>query len=225
MIQRSTLFAAITVFVGALVAQTPEELRTQAEQGNASAQFRLGASYAQGEGVPQNYPEAIKWFRLAAEQGDADAQFGLGVVYSQTEGVPQDYTEAAKWYRLAAEQGDAEAQSNLGVMYHNGRGVPQDYTEAVKWLRLGPTLHSPDFASSQLDVEAATRSTRSKNRFTIVSLGFSACAAVRTAEKISIRKKGTPLANEYPGLRAAPRASLRCRTLADVRMLTAGTRK
>ena len=30
----------------------------------------LGAIYATGEGVPQNYKTAVKWFKLAAEQGD-----------------------------------------------------------------------------------------------------------------------------------------------------------
>ena len=58
-----------------------------------------------GDGVPQDYKEAVKWYRLAAEQGYADAQYNLGLMYSNGEGVPQDYKEAVKWYRLAAEQG------------------------------------------------------------------------------------------------------------------------
>ncbi len=32
-----------------------------------------------GEGVPQDYAEAAKWYRLAAEQGYATAQTILGV--------------------------------------------------------------------------------------------------------------------------------------------------
>ena len=28
--------------------------------------------YAKGQGVPQDYAEALKWYRLAAAQGDAD---------------------------------------------------------------------------------------------------------------------------------------------------------
>ena len=36
--------------------------------------------YYNGEGVPQDYQEAVSWFRLAAEQGDASAQFNLGVI-------------------------------------------------------------------------------------------------------------------------------------------------
>ena len=36
-----------------------------------------------GEGVEQDYAEAVKWYRLAAEQGNADAQYNLGYAYSQ----------------------------------------------------------------------------------------------------------------------------------------------
>ena len=48
--------------------------RKAAEQGDADAQYNLGISYDRGEGVPQDYVEAVKWYRKAAEQGDADAQ-------------------------------------------------------------------------------------------------------------------------------------------------------
>ena len=87
-------------------------------------------------GIPQDYKEAVKWYRLAADQGYASAQFLLGTMYFNGQGVPQDYKEAVKWYRLAADQGNPGAQSNLGLMYDNGQGVPQDYKEAVKWYRL-----------------------------------------------------------------------------------------
>jgi hypothetical protein len=106
------------------------------EQGDAGAQFNLGWMYDNGQGVVQDYKEAIKWYRLAAEQGHANAQYNLGCLYDEGEGVVQDYKEAVKWYRLAAEQGVAQAQNNLGVMYANGRGVAQDYKKAVKWYRL-----------------------------------------------------------------------------------------
>jgi TPR repeat protein len=92
--------------------------------------------YAKGEGVRQDYVEAVKWFRLAAEQGDAQAQCNLGILHDQGEGVPQDFTEACKWWKLAADQGYADAQSNLGVKYEHGEGVPQDHNQAVKWYTL-----------------------------------------------------------------------------------------
>jgi TPR repeat protein len=60
--------------------------------------------------VPQDYAEAVKWFRKAADQGDAKAQLNLGFAYNTGQGVPQSSAEAVKWYRLAADQGYAGAQ-------------------------------------------------------------------------------------------------------------------
>ena len=64
-------------------------LKPLAEQGDALAQTVLGAMYAEGEGVPQNYKTAVKWYTLAAEQGFASAQYNLGVMYQFGTGVPQ----------------------------------------------------------------------------------------------------------------------------------------
>ena len=54
-------------------AQTPEidALRVRAEAGDAEAQNNLGVMYANGEGVPQDDAEAVRWYGLAAEQGHA----------------------------------------------------------------------------------------------------------------------------------------------------------
>ena len=61
--------------------------------------------YYNGQGIPQDYAEAMKWERLSAEQGYAPAQCTLGWMYHEGRGTPQDYAEAVKWTRLAAEQG------------------------------------------------------------------------------------------------------------------------
>ena len=99
------------------------------------AQYRLGMHYYFGKGVPQNYEEATKWFRLAADQGLDRAQFELGTAYEDGRGVPQSYVDAEKWFRLAAGQGLDLAQVALGSIYSSGRGVPQNYDEAAKWYR------------------------------------------------------------------------------------------
>ena len=88
------------------------------------------------KGVPQNYAEAVRWYRKAADQGYADAQFNLGNMYAKGLGVPQDSAEAVHWYYEAADSGDAGFQFNLGNMYANGTGVPQDSVEAYMWLTL-----------------------------------------------------------------------------------------
>ena len=45
-----------------------------AEQGLAVAQFNLGRMYTYGSGVPEDYAEAVKWYRMAAEQGHEEAK-------------------------------------------------------------------------------------------------------------------------------------------------------
>ena len=101
------------------------ELRRQAEQGDADAQYRLGLMYGTGWDVVKDVAEAVRWLRLAAEQGDARAQSIVGLMYRDGEGVARDYTEAVRWFHLAAEQGNARAQANLWIMYYYGRGRRQ----------------------------------------------------------------------------------------------------
>ncbi len=45
------------------------ELRVLAEQGDAAAQSDLGAMYANGQGVPQDDTEAVRWYRLRGRPG------------------------------------------------------------------------------------------------------------------------------------------------------------
>ena len=110
-----------------------KEWKPLAEEGNAAAQNNLGLMYHNGWGVPQDYKEAVYWYRLAVEQGYTIAQYNLGLMYEKGKGVPQDDKEAARLYRLAAEQGDADAQGNLGVMYVFGKGVTKDFVYAHMW--------------------------------------------------------------------------------------------
>ncbi len=106
----------------------------KAEQGDVDAQYNIGVIYDNGQGVPQDYKQAAKWYTKAAKQGHAFAQYNLALMHVDGQGVPQDHKQAAKWFTKAAEQGDAKAQYNIGVIYYKGQGVPQDYKQAVKWF-------------------------------------------------------------------------------------------
>ena len=98
--------ALLLTVAGLAPAQSPDPLPEilVAEQGNADAQYSLGLAYHEGEGVPQDHAEAVKWYRLAADQGEAKAQANLGLMYAIGEGVPQDYVLAHKWINLAASR-------------------------------------------------------------------------------------------------------------------------
>lgn len=112
-----------------------ETLVTEAQKGDEYAQFILGTLYHHGKGIPQDYGQALQWYRKAAEQGSDVAQNNLGILYRNGEGVPKDDNQAAVWWRKAAEQGYATAQANLGVLYHLGQGVSQDDSQAAQWFR------------------------------------------------------------------------------------------
>ena len=89
-----------------------EETRRDAEAGDPIAQNNLGGMYDKGEGVPQDYAEAVKWFRKAAAQGYASAQNNLGLMYYKGEGVPQNYSDAYVWFSIAAASGDESRTHN-----------------------------------------------------------------------------------------------------------------
>ena len=58
-----------------------QEWTPLAKKGDVYAQGHLGFMYRTGQGIPQDFAEAIKWYRLAAEQGDDYSQYDLGVMY------------------------------------------------------------------------------------------------------------------------------------------------
>ena len=55
----------------------------QAATDDAETQFHIGTLYETGKGVPQDYAQAVLWYRKAAEQNLAIAQYRLGVLYAK----------------------------------------------------------------------------------------------------------------------------------------------
>ncbi len=74
-----------------------KELRPLAEQGHAKAQSNLGGMYALGKGVPQDYTEAVKWFRLAAANGVKEAVNNRDILEKHM--TPDQLAEAQKLAR------------------------------------------------------------------------------------------------------------------------------
>ena len=96
---------------------TPEiaALRVKANAGDAAAQFYLGLMYDLAWGVPQDFAQAVAWYRKAAEQGLANAQFNLGLMYATGQGVPQDAVSAYLWFNLSAARGTGETQKKYAT--------------------------------------------------------------------------------------------------------------
>ena len=93
-----------------------DETKALAELGMAAAQYDLALMYGNGEGVPENDAEAVKWYRKAADQGYADAQLNLGNMYAKGEGVPENDIRAYVWWSMAKTQGNTKAAGNLDIL-------------------------------------------------------------------------------------------------------------
>lgn len=106
-----------------------------AQKGFDEAQYNLGVCYEQGDGIAQDFEQAVYWYKEAANQGYARAQYNLGICLYNGYGTAIDYAQAVKLFRLAAEQGHMNAQYSMGVCYYNGEGVEEDVSEAMEWLR------------------------------------------------------------------------------------------
>ena len=71
-----------------------DEWMPLAEQGFARAQYNIGVMYEMGEGAPQYYKTAVKWYTLAAKQGYIFAQYNLALKYFNGNGVAKDRDES-----------------------------------------------------------------------------------------------------------------------------------
>ncbi len=113
------------------------EWRPLAEQGDPSAQFYLGLLHEKGDGVPQDYTKARKWYEKAAAQGYAMAQINLGMLYKSGNGVPQDDVRAYMWFSLAAAHSTGNLQKPAADSRNNvaRRMTPAQLVEAQKLAR------------------------------------------------------------------------------------------
>lgn len=105
-------------------------LRAAALRGDPAGVYEVGLRFAQGKSVPQNYPEAARWFRWAQQAGVVPAAFQLGVLFEKGQGVLKDPERARAYYLEAAERGNAAAMHNLAVLEAD-RGNP---TSAAQWF-------------------------------------------------------------------------------------------
>jgi TPR repeat protein len=73
----------------------------------------LGFVNFKAEGVPQNYAEALRLWKLAAAQEHASAIGGIGELYEGGFSVSKDIQEAKRWWKRAAALGNQEAAAQL----------------------------------------------------------------------------------------------------------------
>ena len=104
--------------------------------GDASAMAALGTLYDTGHGVPQDFAQALAWYRQAAEAGSVRGMFNTGAMYDNGRGTPVNRVEALRWYARAAERGHGRAAFDAGLIYRDGDGVPRDRAAAIHYFRI-----------------------------------------------------------------------------------------
>jgi TPR repeat protein len=72
--------------------------RKAAKQGNFNAQFNLALCYADGHGVPTNYPQAIRWLQKPIRKGMPEAVYMLGRFYRFGQGVKKDARKGSDYF-------------------------------------------------------------------------------------------------------------------------------
>ena len=92
------------------------ELQKHAEQGDATAEYKLGLVYDAGVGARQDLARAAYWYQKAADQGHVAAQFNLGLMYASGRGVAQDLVQAHMWLNLAAAGSQAAARGERDLI-------------------------------------------------------------------------------------------------------------
>ena len=101
---------------------------------NADAQYRFGLIYYSGNGVEQNYHEALKWWLKSAEQGHVYAQYGLGMMYLEGKGI-HDPREAVRWLKKAADQDFPAAIESLKLLKESSKYAIYNRKEVINWIK------------------------------------------------------------------------------------------
>lgn len=112
----------------------------EAEKGNSDAMCHLGEMYQNGQGVEENFREALKWYKKAADNGNITGMFCVAVLYDPDfytadlrDQIGENEEESIIWYKKAAEAGDLLSMRIL-VDYYS-RIDNNNAEESSKWSK------------------------------------------------------------------------------------------
>ncbi len=107
-----------------------EKLISDAQAGNAEAQYWLGIKCREDEIETMKAEEAERWFLKSAEQGFVLAEREYGRMKA-----PGDPVVGERWLLRAADQGDADAEMTLGFAFEQNWFGATDLQESIRWYR------------------------------------------------------------------------------------------
>lgn len=101
----------------------------------------LGNAYFLGEGVEQDFQEAIKWWEKAAIKrpgkttGNTDALYHLGMAYKNGHGVNRDMEKAIQYFEMSAKF-NHNAERELLAIYYQQTKSPKDFFAKAKSVEI-----------------------------------------------------------------------------------------
>ena len=121
-----------------------EHFEILAKQSQYDAQYNLALLMKQGLGIPQNYPEALKWTWLAHLGGVKKAQGLADMLLDLVPEKRQDKTRDQVSDNLTSriESGDLTALTQF-ARFHLDVFVEPDYETAYSWYSVAAALKMP----------------------------------------------------------------------------------
>ena len=104
---------------------------SQAQKGNASAQYMVSYAYENGLGVQQNSIESKRWRKIAADNGEQTAQGLVGLDAFDE----KNYSEAYRYLNMAVNTDNEIIKHYLAMtILQGGYGIPNDNNRAINLL-------------------------------------------------------------------------------------------
>lgn len=95
------------------------------------AAHNLAERYRTGEGVNQDFEQALLYHNMAARKKYPDSICCIGIMHVQGQGMPVNYKEGVRLLRRAVKLGSTLALFELGKCYENGLGVRENWHKAL----------------------------------------------------------------------------------------------
>ena len=110
------------------------EVRAEAENGDAEAQYQLFDYYASGHKADDDRP-AMEWLTKAAEQGYPLALYTSALIQIEEKGDKGTPPQAIFYLQASGERGFSDAYLQLYHLYYEGKGVEANEDTALGYLR------------------------------------------------------------------------------------------
>ncbi|MGA9341644.1 MAG: caspase family protein [Rhodanobacteraceae bacterium] len=176
----------------------------KAKDGDAQAQFYVGALYEKGMDQPPDYNEAAKWYRKAAANGSIEAKLSLAALMEEGHGMPADPTGAVNLYREAmgiksgdlvsseeanrrvseADQRAADLAKKLEAQKASNTAEIQQLEDQIATLKRSNASHASD-RSKLASLEKALRASQARQASTSEQLA-KVPSATRSVSKLPI---------------------------------------